>query len=153
MAAKKKGKRTLVSYKDIQIAYLMEGLDGVKKLWESGNASKATIRRAVKLLQDTNGSSADLERWVADNIGAMKSPSLRNLQSTAPFAHAGQQKTLREVLDHYNDAPDAMIGHNEAKPLGLWPWQVSDLEAFLRALEAPIAADARWLAPPDREPR
>lgn len=71
MATKKKEKRTLVSYKDIQIAYLMEGLDGVQQVWTDGNASKATIRRAVKLLQETSSNTAELERWVADNIGAI----------------------------------------------------------------------------------
>ncbi len=52
------------------------------------------------------------------------------------------------MLEHYNEAPAAMIGHNEAKPLGLGARQLSDLEAFLRALAAPLATPQEWLEPP-----
>lgn len=81
-------------------------------------------------------------------IGATRTPSLRNLGNTAPFQSQGQFVTLIEVLEHYNEAPDAMIGHNESKPLGLAHWQLQNLESFLRTLDAAPDADARWLAPP-----
>jgi len=64
-------KRALVSYKDIQIAYLVDGVAGVKALWEADSASKSTIRRAVKQLQETKEDTSELERWVAENIGAI----------------------------------------------------------------------------------
>ncbi|MDH5501468.1 MAG: hypothetical protein OEY72_10260 [Gammaproteobacteria bacterium] len=67
-------------------------------------------------------------------IGAFKTPSLRNL--AAPFMHKGQLMTLADVLRHYNEAPDAMIGHNEAKPLGLGSRQLQQIEAFLLTLAA-----------------
>ena len=71
-------------------------------------------------------------------IGAMRTPSLRNLSMTEPYMHKGQIASLRETLDHYNLAPDAMIGHNEVEPLGLsWP-QTARLEAFLNTL-VPLA--------------
>ncbi len=72
-------------------------------------------------------------------IGAVRTPSLRNLEGTAPFMHKGQLPTLAEVLQHYNEAPDAMIGHNEAKPLDLSRRQLGQLEAFLDALQGPFA--------------
>ena len=83
-------------------------------------------------------------------IGATRTPSLRNLGDTAPFQSKGQFRTLAEVLEHYNDAPDAIIGHNEAKPLDLAAWELRALEAFLLALDAPVSADPAWLAPPSR---
>ena len=70
-------------------------------------------------------------------IGAVRTPSLRNLEGSAPFMHKGQIATLGAVLEHYNEAPDAMIGHNEAEPLGLNSGELSQLEAFLRTLAAP----------------
>lgn len=70
-------------------------------------------------------------------IGAFRTPSLRNLQNTAPFMHKGQLATLADVLRHYNEAPDAMIGHNEAEPLGLNGRELEQLEAFLGTLSAP----------------
>ena len=72
-------------------------------------------------------------------IGAQKTPSLRNLENTAPFMHKGQLATIADVLDHYNEAPDAMIGHNEAKPLGLSRRELGQLEAFLATLAAPVS--------------
>lgn len=72
-------------------------------------------------------------------IGAFRTPSLRNLEGTAPYMHKGQFTTLAEVLDHYNEAPDAMVGHNEAEPLGLGRRQLKQLEAFLHTLDAPVA--------------
>ena len=83
-----------------------------------------------------------------ENVGAMRAPSLRNLGQTAPYAHAGQHSSLNDVLAHYNNAPDAMIGHNEAKPLNLRPWQIDSLKAFLATLDAEPATPARWLQPP-----
>ncbi len=70
-------------------------------------------------------------------LGTVRTPSLRNLGGTAPFMHKGQLATLRDVLVHYNDAPDAMIGHNESKPLGLSKRELRQLEAFLHTLDAP----------------
>ena len=72
-------------------------------------------------------------------IGAIKTPSLRNLEKTAPYMHKGQLWTIADVLDHYNSAPDAMIGHNEAEPLGLNAIELRQLEAFLGALNAPVS--------------
>ena len=74
-------------------------------------------------------------------IGAFRTPSLRNLEDTAPYGHKGQVATLADMLAHYNDAPDAMIGHNEAKPLGLSKRELGYLEAFLNTLAAPVVFD------------
>jgi cytochrome c peroxidase len=53
--------------------------------------------------------------------------------------HKGQLETLRKVLLHYNRAPDAIVGHNEATPLGLSRPQLARLEAFLQTLADPSA--------------
>jgi cytochrome c peroxidase len=37
--------------------------------------------------------------------GAFKTPTLRNIQRTAPYMHAGQFATLRDVVQFYNDRP------------------------------------------------
>ena len=68
MATKRK-KRTLVSYKDVQLAYLLDGIGAVERLWRDGSVSKPTIRRAVKKLQESHEDVTELERWVAENIG------------------------------------------------------------------------------------
>ncbi len=81
----------------------------------------------------------DFVRIGVELIGAFKTPSLRNIANTAPFMHQGQLATLGDVLRHYNDAPNAMIGHNEALPLGLNKTELRQIEAFLNTLTAPVA--------------
>ena len=53
-----------------------------------------------------------------------------------------------EVLEHYNRAPDAMIGHNEAKPLKLNQLELLQLEKFLLTLGASIDAPVEWISAP-----
>src|SRR5205085_86431 len=77
-----------------------------------------------------------------------KPPSLRNVAERAPYMHAGQFATLREVLDHYNHAPAAPAGHSELKPLGLSEQELAQLEAFLRSLSGPLNMPTELLAPP-----
>lgn len=90
----------------------------------------------------------DFARSGYELMGAFRTPSLRNLANTGPFMHKGQIKTLAEVLQHYNEAPAAMIGHNEAKPLRLGRRELRQIEAFLGTLDAPLATAGRWLGPP-----
>ncbi len=81
-------------------------------------------------------------------LGAMRTPSLRNLDGTQPYMHKGQIATLAEVLDHYNRALPAMIGHNDAVPLKLSSGELQQLEDFLGTLSAPLATPPQWLGPP-----
>jgi cytochrome c peroxidase len=99
---------------------------------------------------DSQNICAELEfaRTGPELIGAVRTPSLRNLGNTEPFMHKGQIETLADVLQHYNDAPLAMIGHNEAKPLKLNKRELRQLEAFLNTLSAPPATATKWLGPP-----
>jgi len=83
-----------------------------------------------------------------DMIGAQRAPSLRDLSKTAPYMHAGQIADLAAVIEHYNNADLAMVGHNEAKPLRLRAVEKRQLESFLRTLNGPMATDSRWLKPP-----
>ena len=98
----------------------------------------------------TRPACAELEftRTGPEVLGTFRTPSLRNLQNTQPFMHKGQLFTLADVLRHYNEAPLAMIGHNEAKPLGLTATELLQLEAFLNTLAAPLSTDEIWLQPP-----
>jgi cytochrome c peroxidase len=70
----------------------------------------------------------------AQLAGQFKVPSLRGVAERPPYMHAGQFRTLRDVLEHYNRAPRARFGHTELKPLRLGDAQLRDLEAFLRTL-------------------
>jgi len=88
--------------------------------------------------RDRNCAELEYARTGLELIGAFRTPSLRNLENTAPFMHKGQIATLSAVLRHYNEAPLAMIGHNETKPLKLRDSELRQMEAFLHTLSAPI---------------
>lgn len=74
-----------------------------------------------------------------DDIGKMKVPGLRNIAVTAPYMHDGSFKTLREVIDYYDDPSVRMPGGLNRdnvlrSPLHLTEQEKQDLEAFLHAL-------------------
>jgi cytochrome c peroxidase len=74
-----------------------------------------------------------------EDLGKFKVPNLRNIVLTAPYMHNGMFRTLKEVIDFYND-PDKKIPHSInrdstlSKPLGLTNREKTDLENFLRSL-------------------
>jgi cytochrome c peroxidase len=73
------------------------------------------------------------------DLGAFKIPGLRNIAQTAPYMHNGMFKTLKEVIDYYND-PDKFVPNSINrdsllnKPLGLSETEKKDLESFLLSL-------------------
>lgn len=74
-----------------------------------------------------------------DDIGKFKVPGLRNVAMTAPYMHDGSMKTLREVIDYYDQpqklVPDALTRDSLLRePLNLTEGEKQDLEAFLHAL-------------------
>jgi cytochrome c peroxidase len=80
----------------------------------------------------------DLGRFDVDglpqNRGAMKTPTLRNVELRAPYFHNGRFASLEAVVDFYNrggdfDAPNKAP---QITPLGLNPGQRAALVAFLR---------------------
>lgn len=71
-------------------------------------------------------------------VAAQRTASLRNLAATAPYMHAGQIATLEEVIEHYDRAEMALVGHNEAKPLGLRAVEKRQLRAFLDSLNGGV---------------
>ena len=73
----------------------------------------------------------------AELIRAYKTPSLRGVTERAPFMHAGQIKTIDEVLSHYNRAPNAPFGKSELKRLKLSTRELGQIAAYLRTLSAP----------------
>lgn len=80
-------------------------------------------------------------------IGEFKIPGLRNVALTAPYMHNGQFKTLKDVVQYYNN-PSAIVhdGINRDlsldKPLNLSEQDMDDIVEFLKAL-----TDDRFLTP------
>ena len=70
-------------------------------------------------------------------VRAYKTPSLRGVAERAPYMHAGQIRTLEEVVTHYSRAPRAPFGKSELERLKLNPREIKRIEAYLRTLSAP----------------
>lgn len=75
----------------------------------------------------------------ASDLGKFKIGPLRNIALTAPYMHNGMFKTLRDVIDYYNE-PDKFVPSSInrdsllAKPMQLTEQEKTDLENFLRTL-------------------
>jgi len=83
-----------------------------------------------------------------ETMAAFKTPSLRNVTKTAPYMHAGQYKTLSEVIKHYNKPPPTKVGMNKLLDIDLSDLEIKQLEDFLKTLDSPIAADISLLSKP-----
>ncbi|MBL8523959.1 MAG: cytochrome-c peroxidase [Betaproteobacteria bacterium] len=79
---------------------------------------------------------------------AFKTPSLRGVAERAPYMHAGQFASLREVVRHYIAAPESvpvttLRGHGHGSGSALLPVALSEAETnqlidFLGTLSAPV---------------
>jgi cytochrome c peroxidase len=69
------------------------------------------------------------------DIGAFRTPSLRELKYTGPYMHNGVFTTLEQVVDFYNGGGGAIDGKSPLlRPLNLSTQERADLVAFLNAL-------------------
>jgi cytochrome c peroxidase len=97
---------------------------------------------------------ADLGRFAIsgreEDRGAFKTPTLREIEHTAPYMHDGSMATLEEVIEHYDKGgiKNPWLSQ-QIKPLNLTAQEKADLVAFLKALsgegwqqiEAPTAQE------------
>lgn len=70
--------------------------------------------------------------------GAFKTPTVREVERTAPYFHDGSAKTLWDVVEHYDRGGDNKDNLSpNIFPLGLTLQEKGDLVAFMRALTSP----------------
>jgi len=85
------------------------------------------------------GTFADLGRFEVTgdeaDKGAFKTPTLREIEHTAPYMHDGSLKTLEDVVEHYDKGgiPNPYLDER-IEPLNLTTQQKADLVAFMKAL-------------------
>jgi len=83
--------------------------------------------------------------------GEFKTPSLRNVATTAPYMHQGQLDTLDAVVRHYSTFEGALPPHDNVEttlvPLELEPDEVCDLVAFLESLTDTLLDPALLVQP------
>jgi cytochrome c peroxidase len=123
-----------------QLEALATGADGGSR--KDGHSNK-------KSKHDTPASlTSELGRFAVtrnmDDLGAFKTPGLRNVAMTAPYMHDGSLKTLRDVVLHYVNggfSPGDVERNEHMDPaiqyLEVSGQQIDDLVAFLEALTSP----------------
>jgi cytochrome c peroxidase len=88
-----------------------------------------------------NQPKPDLGRFevtrLAEDTGAFRTPSLRNIELTGPYMHDGSLRSLEEVIEFYAQGgiPNPYLS-NEMNPLNLSGEDKADLLAFLKSLTA-----------------
>jgi cytochrome c peroxidase len=76
-----------------------------------------------------------LIRPVAAARGAFKTPTLRDIELTAPYFHDGSAKTLMEVVEFYAKGGEVKKDLSaNMKTISLTPQEKNDIVAFLKAL-------------------
>ncbi len=96
---------------------------------------------AVEVFEHTDLGAFLVRRGRERFLRTFKTPTLRNIDVTAPYFHDGSAATLEEVVSLYNAGalPNAQNVDPELHPLGLTDPEQADLVAFLRALTSPNA--------------
>jgi cytochrome c peroxidase len=92
--------------------------------------------------------SSELGRFLVtqkrEDIGAFKTPFLRDVLLTGPYMHDGSLETLWDVVEFFNKGGERNpFLDSEMKPLGLTPTEVEDLVNFLGALTSDRFAELR----------
>jgi cytochrome c peroxidase len=78
------------------------------------------------------------QRKIKSVKGAFKTPTLREIELTAPYMHNGIYTTLEEVVDHYDRGGDVTDNLDpNIRPLHLTAGEKHDLIEFLKSLTSP----------------
>jgi cytochrome c peroxidase len=74
----------------------------------------------------------------SNDVGAFKTPTLRNVAVTGPYMHDGSLATLWDVMDHYNKGgvPNPNLDGGMQR-LGLTEAEIDDMVAFMESLTSP----------------
>jgi cytochrome c peroxidase len=87
------------------------------------------------------------------DLGAFKTPGLRDVSKTAPYKHTGRLKTLEEVVEHYDMGGgdpktfSGMVDAPDIAPLHLTAVEKAALVKFMKALDGEPLAPYLMTAP------
>ncbi|WP_281557699.1 cytochrome c peroxidase [Thalassomonas sp. RHCl1] len=105
---------------------------------------------------DADSSACDEMRFLKvsgpELVGALKTPTLRNIAKTAPYMQFGQFSDLKAVIAHYNQPSPPVYNrqlhpsrpHFDILPLKLTDEESEDLQMFLHTLTSPLPSGDPW---------
>jgi cytochrome c peroxidase len=107
---------------------------------------------------ETKKEFKDVGRWAiapigakADaDLGAFKTPTIRDIERTAPYMHDGSEKDLMAVVEYYDKGgiPNPALD-KDMKKLNLTPQEKEDLVVFMKTLTGQVIKVALPTLPPD----
>ncbi len=118
---------------------------GAKDLRFEELARRAEQESDISKLTHEEGAS-ELGRYLVTrnkaDIGAFKTPGLRNIALTAPYMHDGSEPTLTSVIEFYNKGgePNPFLDGGIV-PLELTEEEVADLVEFMKSLTSLTIAE------------
>jgi cytochrome c peroxidase len=112
--------------------------ENVERLMNQVAEVQGSNNKALSLLTHTEGVS-ELGRYLLTqqpkDVGAFKTPTLRDIELTGPYMHNGSQKTLLDVVKFYSQGGERNSHLDERmRPLNLTDQEINDVVEFLRAL-------------------
>ena len=111
---------------------------GTGELSLAGENSREAVGNSASALAHTRGPT-ELGRFLvtnnADDVGAFRTPTLRDVELTAPYMHNGSEKTLIDVVRFYNRGGNGNPNLDKRiVPLKLTDNEMSELVEFMRTL-------------------
>ncbi|TJY63327.1 c-type cytochrome [Sinimarinibacterium sp. CAU 1509] len=140
------------AFHNANASFALLGADPERRAAEFMQARTANIDQRV--LSDREAS--ELGRFAVtgrrEDLGAFKTPSLRNIARTPPYLHDGSLNTLEKVVEYFNNGGKLNPrdpGPNPfqsplIRPLNLSAEQKRDLVAFLKSLTSPEYAEPAY---------
>lgn len=140
--------RGFALFTDHQFHNIGVGYDKIAVLLEKLAYQQKTDLTLANIKALSGNNVSELGRYLVTqkmlDLGAFKTPTLRNIEKTPPYMHDGSLKTLEEVVDYYDSGgamgsvrPDSRFVDPRIRSLNLNAQQKSDLVAFMRSLTSP----------------
>ena len=124
-------------FHNIGIAARVESFPELARRARESLAQDDSTAAVERLALETD--SSELGRFLVTrndaDIGAFRTPQLRNIGVTAPYMHDGSMQTLWDVMDHYNKGgePSSHLDGGIV-PLALTEREIAQLVAFMFSL-------------------
>jgi cytochrome c peroxidase len=136
---------TDMNYRNTGIAANYVGFDSLARRAMSASRERSSEPTTEVLKHERAG---ELGRFLISgntlDVGAFRTPSLRNVELTAPYFHDGSAATLEDVVRYYVKGGNPNANRDwQLEPVSLTESEQRDLVAFLKAL---TSDDARHLA-------
>jgi cytochrome c peroxidase len=141
------------NYRNTGVAANFAGFESLSRSATNAAANHAANHNAnhgasARAVMEKREGAAELGRFMVSedalDVGAFRTPSLRNVELTAPYFHDGSAATLSDVLSFYSRGGNASTNRDwELQVINLSEAEQKDLIEFLKCLTSDDARPAK----------